>query len=276
LESTWRNDAAANSRKIAELDRQTTDLLESKHAWLETSASKADSMARKERQLATQDQALSDLHHRLQSAIGEVSQLRDERAVLRRSVASAEKQLLAQKAAFQDLKRAMEKAEMNMRRQHQNFAHGEKLRMDLKHMKIDNARLVRLLGSTKEYRQFCAFHMDSGAGAHYMSATAAWRQLADEAAENIGVGASGPGGLANSEWADLEGMRKLYPEHDSGDLNPVDGGRNEGLSWIPAANVGAAEAFRREFLPHISSTIIAGFLRRLNGEWKMRSDKQVR
>ena len=179
LESQHQNDASQNARKIAELDRQTTDLLESKQAWLEASSTKMESIARKERQLAAQDQQLSELTSRLQTAIAEANHLKEERVVLRRSVASAEKQLLSQKAAFHDLKRALERAEVDVQRQNQHFAHGEKLRMDIKHMKIDNARLVRLLASTKEYRQFCAFHIDSGAnGAHYMSATAAWRQLA--------------------------------------------------------------------------------------------------
>lgn len=119
----------------------------------------------------------------------------------------------------------------------------------LQQLQLDNTRLVKLLASTDEYKEFVAYAEDSG-GLTYVPPTV--------------PGAS-------------DAPR---PKSDGGDLVPrreraVRGSNTESEYWVPSDTYALANDFRRTHMPHLPMELFAELLLRLNRVWRARETKRL-
>ena len=117
----------------------------------------------------------------------------------------------------------------------------------LQQLQLDNARLVKLLASTDEYKEFVAYAEDSG-GLTYVPPAV-------------------PGALQPPKEAN-EG---LHPHKE----RTVRGAQTEAEYWVPSDTYALANDFRRTHMPHLPMDVFAELLLRLNRVWRARETKRL-
>ena len=189
---------------------------------------------------------------------------------------------------------------------HRSVVLGEQqLRIENEHLKIDNARIVRLLGSTKEYKQFLTYWEDGG-GVTYLPASTSGGK--GKGKKGKGKGGKGKSSIASSlgrlsgldanldalgavndpalmkslvgpsgAWGDVRVFQKVYNRNDAGVSNPIDGkGFNaEKEHWIPTDALRLSVDFKLRHLPHVSMELISEYLRQLNEIWRLREQRHI-
>jgi hypothetical protein len=116
--------------------------------------------------------------------------------------------------------------------------------LEVEHLKADNARLVRLLKSTKEFKNFGEFIEDSGNGAHAMTET--------------------KGGFQR-ECTKKKSQGKTLKTKSTGELE----------DWIPAEAFNLAHSFRARYSQFLTESAINTLLEDLNKIWRNRERRQV-
>ena len=155
------------------------------------------------------------------------------------------------------------------------------LRAQVRHLRIDNARLVKLLASTAEYRDFVAstFAKDPNARGGCLASSYLPRVPEPDSAlapDFLGGGDVEEKGEASARWGDIEGYEREYAtemQHDDTDLNP----RKESQRWVPTPSLRAAIQARQEGGPleAVSTTRVRDLLRRMHGMWRRRFVRQI-
>ena len=173
-------------------------------------------------------------------------------------------------AAQEEAERAKQAAQM-----------ADSLRTQVKHMKLDNARLVRLLASTREYKEFVnyTFTPDNGAATGRIRASyLATDPSPDENGydEYLGGPAKSPsaneqGNYDMASWREIESFEQHYGVDDS---QPINEEREQDL-WVPSEALRLTIQFRRKHLPHVPTQIIRNFLKSLNSVWRRRYTRQI-
>lgn len=114
--------------------------------------------------------------------------------------------------------------------------------LQAEHYKLDNERLLKLLASTNEFKNFAEFAADSGGSVRYM---------------------------------DPQKMPKTFSfPKDQPRLNNLDE-NVEMEDWIPTDAFKVAHDFRNRCAGQVSASLMNQFLRDLNKVWKAREDKQI-
>ena len=158
------------------------------------------------------------------------------------------------------------------------------LRTQVRHLRADNARLVRLLATTKEYKAFANYTfapddtLPSGTtkGSYLGLIPAAGSKAEAEYLGGPAVSGSAAVGddLAAGDraaWRDIEAYERHYGVDDS---QAVEAGREHEL-WVPSDALRLTIQFRRKHLAHLPTAVIRRFLQRLNGVWRRRYLKQM-
>ena len=114
----------------------------------------------------------------------------------------------------------------------------------LQQLQLDNARLVKLLASTEEYKEFVAYAEDSG-GLTYVPPTV-------------------PGALPPKE-----------PSEPPTRERTVRGATTESEYWVPSDTYALANDFRRTHMPALPMDLFAELLLRLNRVWRAREGKRL-
>ena len=117
----------------------------------------------------------------------------------------------------------------------------------LQQLQLDNARLVKLLAATDEYRDFIAYAEDSG-GLTY-------------------VPPQPGGGRSDDMYAPLSHV----PSRD----RAVRGAQPESEYWVPSDTYALANDFRRAHMPSLPMETFAELLLRLNRVWRTREAKRL-
>ena len=129
----------------------------------------------------------------------------------------------------------------------------------LQQLQMDNARLVKLLASTDEYREFVAYAEDAG-GLTYVPPLAAG---------NASYGTSSRGAGGSRDGADA--LMRLMPARERG----VKGAGAETDYWVPSDTYALANDFRRTHVPTLPMELFAELLLRLNRVWRAREQKRL-
>ena len=120
----------------------------------------------------------------------------------------------------------------------------------LQQLQLDNTRLVKLLASTEEYKEFVAYAEDSG-GLTYVPPTV--------------PGASDTPKKGGGDGSDLMPRRE----------RAVRGSGTETEYWVPSDTYALANDFRRTHMPHLPMELFAELLLRLNRVWRARETKRL-
>lgn len=185
----------------------------------------------------------------------------------------------------------------------------QQLKIENEHLKIDNARIVRLLSSTKEYSQFQSFWEDGG-GVTYlpepskkekrrvtgrrgpMTTNHGTRSSSSSLSSSSAINNSandqkhdvlstdpvllrslvGPSGA----WGDVRVFEKVYNISHHGVDRPVKGTfKLEKVNWLPTDALRLSIDFKLRHLPHVSMDLIGEFLRQLNEIWRLREKRHI-
>ena len=121
----------------------------------------------------------------------------------------------------------------------------------LQQLQMDNARLVKLLAATDEYKEFVAYAEDSG-GLTYVPPH--------------------PPGLAGTMGGSGgDGAHGLVPHRE----RAVRGAQHESEYWVPSDTYALANDFRRTHMPSLPMEVFAELLLRLNRVWRTRESKRL-
>lgn len=126
-------------------------------------------------------------------------------------------------------------------------------------MQFDNARLVKLIGSTNEYREFASFSDDSGGLAYVPPGAGKMPDL------------QYPLDLARTEGCDGHALTQHLPTSE----RAVKGAAHEADYWVPSDAYALANNFRRDHIPNLPMEIFADLLLRLNRIWRLREGKRL-
>lgn len=124
----------------------------------------------------------------------------------------------------------------------------------LQQLQLDNSRLVKLLASTEEYKEFVAYAEDSG-GLTYVPPTVP------------GAPPPPPSGRHGSN----DDGSSLMPTRE----RAVRGSSSETEYWVPSDTYALANDFRRTHMPHLPMDLFAELLLRLNRVWRAREGKRL-
>jgi hypothetical protein len=167
----------------------------------------------------------------------------------------------------------------------------EALRYEIEHLKLDNARMVRLLSTTKEYGEFLEF-AENNRGISYVS-SAGHRGPANAAprgGRNTGGKMSGAKSSSNipkfdhslvgqeyGAWGDVSVFSKVYgtgsyaSKANEQPIDPI----TETDHWMPTDALHLAIDFRQRHMPHVSMDLINEFLQQMNEVWRRRGVRAV-
>ncbi|KAL1521837.1 hypothetical protein AB1Y20_021488 [Prymnesium parvum] len=127
-------------------------------------------------------------------------------------------------------------------------------------LQLDNARLVKLLASTDEYRDFAA-SLECSGGLAYVpppQVESTW-------------GHKGPDTFTSASPYDAVPVPSLKELKD----RPVRSSGREADHWVPADTYALANDFRRQFTPKVPMDKFAELLIRLNKIWRTRERRNV-
>jgi len=131
---------------------------------LESRCDELEARLREEEDSRRREAAAADSQgERLAGAEIEVARLQEEREDAREQVRQLEQGLVEASAAAEDAGRRASAAQSEAESLSGKAAQEGMLRAQLAHLKRDNARLVRLVASTAEYRQFALSKFGAGA-----------------------------------------------------------------------------------------------------------------
>ena len=168
----------------------------------------------------------------------------------------------------------------------------EALRYEIEHLKLDNARMVRLLSTTKEYKDFLEFAENSRGVTFVPSGGASGEQKTSRDGKRKktrptkSLGSSGKGvpqfdktlvGQQYGAWGDVSVFSKVYGTGEYANIaknTPVDS-RNERDNWMPTDALHLAIDFRQRHMPHVSMDLINEFLQQMNEVWRRRGVRAV-
>ena len=170
----------------------------------------------------------------------------------------------------------------------------EALKFEIDHLKRDNGRMVRLLSTTDEYRDFQAQSQDSrgmtfvpknlkkksrvgsmrGAGSTKKSSAKSG---------NISKGSSKTGaphfdksllGQEYGAWGDVEVFSKVYASTGAFRRHPIKS-EEETKNWVPTDAVRLAFDFKQRHMQHVSMGMMNELLQQLNEIWRLREKRHV-
>lgn len=255
--------------KVQELQEQLTGVQEARESEREASAGQG---------------------HRLAEAQVEVARLREEREDAVEQVRRLEQGLVEAAGAAEEAGRRAEEAEHRSNQLGAVAAQEGMYRAQVAHLKRDNARLVRLLASTNEYRQFAmskfglqaaAAAAGGGSGGKLRSSYLGQvpRAGGTAADQYLGGGPMHRGDEDDEEeeggegrgFAALEGMQREYREELRESDLPARGGKEEASLWVPSEALRQMVSFRKRHLMHVPAEEVQGLLQGLNKVWHKRS-----
>ena len=123
----------------------------------------------------------------------------------------------------------------------------------LQQLHLDNARLLKLLASTEEYRGF-THHAEDAGGAVYVP---------HMPQRGSGGGGGGGGGARPTV------LRPPDEVAQKANARAVRGAKREADYWVPADAYAVADEFRHEHVPGVPLETFAALLVRLNRVWKV-------
>jgi len=240
---------------IRELHRKVQAAENEKHAVLEELQQE---QWRVERVSAAKEQTIALQEQRLAALQAELRQAREGQ----HSGQSAEARLADQTRVNAELTQQLMLHKEQLRTLHSARRSEAHLQAVLQQLHLDNARLLKLLASTEEYRGFTQHAQDAG-GTVYVPHLPPQR------------GGGGGGGGGGAEAAGGGGARPtvLRPPEEvelKANARAVRGAKREADYWVPADAYAVADEFRHAHVPGVPLETFAALLVRLNRVWKAR------
>jgi hypothetical protein len=268
----------------------------------------ADSAA-KQRAIEAGEQRVAELTVQLEAAKSDLEKQRSRNDLLEAEAARSSKQ---EAAAVAEVERIRADAQSLT----SQASSAGQLRAYVRHLRADNARLIRLLATTKEYQTFVAttFARDGeeATGRLRSSYLAATGVPGTEGEDGLYGGTTlkfqdgmlddaDDGGEA-AYWAEMPRLEQHYEVEIRQDLSgqPASSRRgkkarssaqaskqqptmtasemaaSEGLHWIPADAMKLTVAFRKKYLRHLPPQAVREFLYELNSAWRARMAKSAK
>jgi DNA repair exonuclease SbcCD ATPase subunit len=161
----------------------------------------------------------------------------------------------------------------------------EALRYEIEHLKLDNARMVRLLSTTKEYNEFLEF-AENSRGISYVPGTP--KALTNKGSSRSGIKVTSNGktvpqfdrklvGQEYGAWGDVSVFSKVYGTGkyaEAAERKAIEP-KDERDNWMPTDALHLAIDFRQRHMPHVSMELINEFLQQMNEVWRRRGVRAV-
>eukprot|EP00948_MAST-09A_sp_MAST-9A-sp1_P002306 g2306.t1 len=148
------------------------------------------------------------------------------------------------------------------------------------HLKHDNARLVRLLTSTKEYKDMQNYWDDSQGATYVPGGKGKGKKVTKRKGKTSGLKPDiafmrdliGPSGA----WGDVKVFQEVYKDELAKDGSNVlpNNWAAEKKNWIPTDALQLCTDLRLRHLPTLKTEHIAEFLRQLNEVWHIRENRR--
>lgn len=199
---------------------------------------------RLEEQLAQKDQAIAALEAQARNATQSVRAARDEHAGEVERAREQQRRLEDADASNRELSKQLGATREQLKYLQLARRNEAQLHAVVQQLQADNARLVKVLAATDEFRDFVEYADDSG-GLSYVTPAA-----------------GGAGALARAESVVADDM-------------PVRGARREGALWVPSDAFTLANEFRHTHAPHVGSDVFADLLLKLNAVWRQREQRAL-
>lgn len=201
---------------------------------------------RQEDGLAQRELALNQLEAKLRSAQQEVRVARDEQQLEMDRAREQGRRFEDADHANRELSRQLAAAREQLKFLQISRRNESQLHAIVEQLQADNGRLVKILASTDEFKQFVDYADDS-AGLSY---------IAPSASANIGAALR----------ADAQQRAAA---------RPVRGAAAEKEGWVPSDAFTLANEFRHEHAPNVNAQVFADLLLRLNAVWRQREQRRV-
>lgn len=252
--------AGLDSEKEAVISRSIVNL----RSYEEESAEKARELSQMSMKTSTLEESLQMVRRDRVSLLEKVQALEAQRSSLEEALGMAEGKLRLVSAEAASV--ATTSAQV------------PDLRAQIQHLQADNARLVRLLATTAEYKRFMsrAFPQKPG-GARSRSVylppsdSVVLAGLDEFLGGDIDTEEAPEAGSSSMEWADVDAHARHYGMQNTPLVEPD----AEDESWIPGDAARITTGFRRQHLRHVPVALIRDFLLELNGVWRRRMNSVV-
>lgn len=204
-----------------------------------------DEFRRLEGGLAERELTMGQLEGRLRSAQQEAKAARDEQQLEADRAREQLRRFEDADVANRELSRQLAGAKEQLRFMQVTRRNESQLHAIVDQLQLDNARLVKILSGTAEFKQFVE-DADDSAGLSY---------VAPSASAEIGA--------------------TLRSDARQRAARPVRGAAAEGEGWVPSDSYTLANEFRHTHAPHASAEAFADLLLRLNAVWRQREQRRV-
>eukprot|EP00943_MAST-04B_sp_MAST-4B-sp1_P004750 g4750.t1 len=289
-------------RKIAESNlrqqNQASRIREFESRLTQIESEKANLLSRSLNDIRNQEEDMASLQRKLQLAQERIRIQNDTITQHQTALAEAEKNAIDSESRALRSERAARTFEQEtdmsrgMIRDYKQAKRSEEaLRYEIEHLKLDNARMVRLLSTTKEYKEFLEFAENSrgitfvpSKGDEQKTSSSKHKKSSSRATKSLG--SSGKGipqfdknlvGQKYGAWGDVSVFSKVYGTGEYADvakktaINPS----NERDNWMPTDALHLAIDFRQRHMPHVSMDLINEFLQQMNEVWRRRGVRAV-
>jgi hypothetical protein len=200
---------------------------------------------RQEEALGQREIALGQVEIRLRAAQQDAHAAREEAAVELERARTHAAQFDDADQASRELSRQLSVAKESLKYLQHARRNESQLHVIVEQLQHDNARLVKILAATDEFRGFVEYAHDSS-GLSYIAPSA-----------SAGIGATL---RADARRRDLRAVRGAAPEADG---------------WVPSDAFTLANEFRHAHAPGADAEAFADLLLRLNHVWRQREQRHV-
>jgi hypothetical protein len=225
--------------------------------------------------LLAAQRALSNKNSMLSDAQQKMMQLNQDYIDAQSKIQELNAQLQESQAEARETRRMLS-ASLDELKSHRSIKMNEQqLRVEIQHLKLDNARMIRLLAATDEYQSWLRMAKFSN-GVSYIPPSTTKESSSSRVGDHKSPAAKKSSKLGGSSLADFGIVKTLAREYggvpqDDADINPSDEARH----WIPTDAVKLSIDFKHRHLPNVPMSLITEYLKQLNAIWHRREVSHV-
>jgi hypothetical protein len=207
---------------------------------------------------STKEQTIALQEQKVRSLQAELRRVKDEHVERSHLGETAQARLADQTRVNAELTQQLMLHKEQLKALHSARRSEAQMQGTLQQLHMDNARLLKLLSSTEEFRGFTHYAEDAG-GVVYVPP------------QRGANGSAAGGGRGTAE----QGLRPPEEVTRKANARPVRGAKREADYWVPADAYAVADDFRHQHVPHVPLEVFAELLIKLNRVWKARESRQL-
>ena len=289
-----------SERKLAESNlrqqNQAGKIREFEARLTQIESEKANLLSRSLNDIRNQEEDMASLQRKLQLAQERIRIQNDTIAQHQTALEEAEKNAIDSESRALRSERAARTFEQEtdmsrgMIRDYKQAKRSEEaLRYEIEHLKLDNARMVRLLSTTKEYKDFLEF-AENSRGITFVPESREEKTNGKNRKSSMrstkALGSTGKDqpqfdknlvGQKFGAWGDVSVFSKVYGTGEYANVAKKTAIKpeNERDNWMPTDALHLAIDFRQRHMPHVSMDLINEFLQQMNEVWRRRGVRAV-